>query len=238
MTMVRRCWIGIALALLLALAPGTARAHCAICVNVSNHPCPAEAPECFSDLLTATANCEMLGCFGAATGVGQTCGVGGFEDCAVIDGVPVGQATPSSTPTHTPTATDTATATSTATETATATETGTATSTATETATATATATSTPTGSPVPQGGACSDPSQCVTGFCADGVCCDTACDQPLQQCNLPGQVGACASTAAPAPTASRTGLLLMLGVLVGAGLAAFRARREQEERRRMNDEG
>jgi len=223
MWMVHRYGIGSALALLVALAPGSASAHCAVCVYVNNQPCPADAPECFSDLLTATDNCQMLGCFGAATGVGQTCGVGGFEYCAVIDGVPVGQ-TPSSTPTETPTATatatDTATATSTATETATATETG----------TATATATSTPTGSPVPQGGACSEASQCVTGHCADGVCCDTACDQRLQQCNLPGQVGTCASTPATAPTASRTGLLLMLGALVGTALAAFRARRARDE--------
>jgi hypothetical protein len=211
--MVHRYGIGSALALLVALAPDTASAHCAICVDVGNIPCPSAAPECFTDIVTATAQCEMLGCFGAATGVGQTCGVGGFAGCAVIDGVPVGQ-TPTSTPTHTATAT------------ATATHTATATSTATETATATATATSTPTASPVPQGGACSEPSQCGTGNCADGVCCDTACDQPLQQCNLPGQAGTCASTAAAAPTASSTGLLLMLGVLVGAGFAAFRARR------------
>lgn len=229
MWMVHRYGIGSALALLVALAPGSASAHCAVCVYVNNQPCPADAPECFSDLLTATDNCQMLGCFGAATGVGQTCGVGGFEYCAVIDGVPVGQ-TPSSTPTETPTATATATDTATATSTATETATATATETGTATETATATVTSTPTGSPVPQGGACSEASQCVTGHCADGVCCDTACDQPLRQCNLPGQVGTCASTAATAPTASRTGLLLMLGALVGTALAAFRARRARDE--------
>jgi hypothetical protein len=233
MMRLHRYGMGGALALLVALAAATASAHCAVCVNVGNIPCPSAAPECFTDIVTATAQCEMLGCFGAATGVGQTCGEGAFAYCAVIDGVPVGQ-TPTATPTHTATATatetETATATSTASETATATATATATSTAsatgTATATATATATGTPTASPVPQGGACADPSQCVTGHCADGVCCDTACDQPLEQCNLPGQVGTCANTAAAAPAASSTGLLLMLGVLVGAGFAAFRARR------------
>jgi hypothetical protein len=67
--------------------------------------------------------------------------------------------------------------------------------------------------------------SQCVAGlFCADDVCCDTACDQPLQQCNLPGQVGTCASDAAAAPTLTPWGLLGASLVLAGiAGLALRR---------------
>jgi hypothetical protein len=106
------------------------------------------------------------------------------------------------------------------------TSTATATGTATSTSTATATATDTPTAGPVPQGGACSTPSQCSTLNCADGVCCDTACDQPGEQCNLPGQVGTCANAAAGAPAASNTGLLMMLGVLIGAAFVAMRVRR------------
>ncbi|HSP98521.1 MAG TPA: hypothetical protein VL049_14945, partial [Candidatus Dormibacteraeota bacterium] len=125
--------------------------------------------------------------------------------CTVID---------PSVPTETPTATSTATAASTATVTATAIV----------TATATGTVTNTPTASPVPQGGACSTPSQCGTGNCANGVCCDTACDQPLQQCNLPGQVGTCASTAAGAPAMTPWGLFAAAGMLAGiAGLALRR---------------
>jgi MYXO-CTERM domain-containing protein len=99
--------------------------------------------------------------------------------------------------------------------------------TVTSTATATATASATPTRTPVPQGGECTDVSQCVTDLlCADGVCCNTACDQPLEQCNLPGRGGMCASTAAAAPAASSTGLLAMLGVLILAAFVAIRVRR------------
>ena len=57
-------------------------------------------------------------------------------------------------------------------------------------------------------------------------MCCDTACDQPGEQWNLPEQVGTCATAAAPAPAASNTALLLMLGVLIGAALVAMRMRR------------
>ena len=32
-------------------------------------------------------------------------------------------------------------------------------------------------------GDACSSPAQCWTGFCADGVCCDRACDAPCEGC-------------------------------------------------------
>lgn len=94
------------------------------------------------------------------------------------------------------------------------------------TATATATITPTATGTPVPQGGGCTDASQCVPGLsCTDDVCCDTACDGPEQSCNLPGQVGTCASVAAPAPAASSGGLLAMLGVLLAVGAAAMALR-------------
>lgn len=116
-------------------------------------------------------------------------------DCSVIDPTPV------------PTATATGTAT------------------ATSTATATGTETNTPAAGPVPQGGSCLTPSQCSTLNCADGVCCATACDAPLEQCNLPGQVGTCATTVA-APAASNTGLLAMITVLVGAAFVAMRWRR------------
>jgi hypothetical protein len=45
----------------------------------------------------------------------------------------------------------------------------------------------------------CLSPSQCDSGFCVDGVCCASACDQPGQICNLPGSEGACISpTQAP----------------------------------------
>jgi hypothetical protein len=97
--------------------------------------------------------------------------------------------------------------------------------TATPTATPTNTPTATPTNTPVPQGGACSIASQCATGSCADGVCCNTACDQPLQRCNLPGQVGTCASAVAPAPALTPWGLLAAGLLLVCVASFALRHR-------------
>ncbi len=76
----------------------------------------------------------------------------------------------------------------------------------------------------VPQGGACTEASQCATPFCANGVCCDSACDQPLQQCNLPGQAGTCATNAV-APATSRGGFVVMLAALLLTGFVALRAR-------------
>jgi RHS repeat-associated protein len=38
----------------------------------------------------------------------------------------------------------------------------------------------------------CTANSQCTTGFCVDGVCCDTACNNNCDACNLPNLVGTC----------------------------------------------
>jgi hypothetical protein len=38
----------------------------------------------------------------------------------------------------------------------------------------------------------CDRPSQCSTGFCAHGVCCDTACDGVCFACNLAASAGTC----------------------------------------------
>ncbi len=42
------------------------------------------------------------------------------------------------------------------------------------------------------QGESCSDDLECLSGFCADGVCCDYACGSPCEACNLPGSEGTC----------------------------------------------
>jgi len=42
---------------------------------------------------------------------------------------------------------------------------------------------------PVP----CTSGTQCGSGFCVDGVCCDQACSGVCEACDLPGSVGACA---------------------------------------------
>jgi len=126
-------------------------------------------------------------------------------------------------PTDTPTATSTSTPTNTPTVTPTATPT--VTPTETPTATATATPTVTPTNTGIPNGGTCINRQACASGNCVDDVCCDTPCTAPLMQCNLEGQVGTCASTAAPAPALSSRGLLLALAVLGALGGFALRRR-------------
>jgi hypothetical protein len=42
------------------------------------------------------------------------------------------------------------------------------------------------------QGDACSLPTECASGFCSDGVCCDSACDGTCFGCNAPGELGSC----------------------------------------------
>ncbi len=79
----------------------------------------------------------------------------------------------------------------------------------------------------IPDGGACADPTDCVSGNCVDDVCCDTICNLPGQECNLPAAPGVCTSTAARAPAASPTGLMIGLVLLIGVGaLALFRRTR------------
>jgi hypothetical protein len=127
-----------------------------------------------------------------------------------LDGV-FGQryAEPTATPTATPTGTPTATPTDTPTD------------------TPTRTPTSTPTNTPIglPNGAGCGTASQCQSGFCIDGLCCNRACDGPTEVCNLPAQPGTCIALAA-APTTSRTGLLIGLGLLSGVAALALRRRR------------
>lgn len=48
-----------------------------------------------------------------------------------------------------------------------------------------------------PSGAACQSSPECGSGFCADGVCCNTACTGSCDRCNLTGQEGTC--TPAPA---------------------------------------
>jgi hypothetical protein len=106
------------------------------------------------------------------------------------------------------------------------------TATPTETPTLTSTPTQTPTATPtntpkLPDGAGCATPSDCTSDFCVDGVCCDTACDQPGQICNDAAQPGTCTSTAAPAPALSTLGLFGALAALalVAAVALMLRAR-------------
>jgi hypothetical protein len=61
----------------------------------------------------------------------------------------------------------------------------------------------------------CTDPSECTSFNCADGVCCDTPCDGPLEQCNLPGQEGSCTTLIAPVPALSAAAVLAGLAALL-----------------------
>ncbi|WP_437999084.1 hypothetical protein WMF26_03015 [Sorangium sp. So ce185] len=40
----------------------------------------------------------------------------------------------------------------------------------------------------------CTDATDCGSGSCVDGVCCDTACDSPCQACNIEGSAGKCSN--------------------------------------------
>ncbi len=136
--------------------------------------------------------------------VGACCLDGGCKqenafDCEQMNGTFLAQQncsacpdTPTSTPTNTPTDTPSPTPTN--------------------------TPTATPTETPVPQGGSCLTPSQCQTGFCVDGVCCDQACNGPAQVCN---PQGVCVPSQT-APAMSARGLLiaaLVLGLIAAGAL-------------------
>ncbi len=48
-------------------------------------------------------------------------------------------------------------------------------------------------------GSVCSDPEDCLSGYCADGVCCESDCSELCMTCNLAGSEGVCM----PAPDGS-----------------------------------
>lgn len=74
-------------------------------------------------------------------------------------------------------------------------------------------------------GDACSSASQCASTFCADGVCCNTACDQPFETCDAPPAPGLCVRVA-PTPPVSRRGIYTGLALLTLVGAALLWQRR------------
>jgi hypothetical protein len=46
-----------------------------------------------------------------------------------------------------------------------------------------------------PPGALCTASAQCASSFCADGVCCNTACSGPCVSCNQSGRIGTCGPT-------------------------------------------
>lgn len=78
---------------------------------------------------------------------------------------------------------------------------------------------------PLPNGAACSTAAQCQSTFCADGVCCNRACDQPFETCDAPPARGTCMAVAPPPPL-SRRGLFTGLALLTLLGAALLWQRR------------
>jgi hypothetical protein len=82
---------------------------------------------------------------------------------------------------------------------------------------------------PYGAGQACTNTGECQTGlFCADGVCCNTACNGPRESCNVSGSEGICTMVQA-APTLSPWAQGLTFALLVVAGwtlLSRNRAKR------------
>ncbi|MBK7402465.1 MAG: hypothetical protein IPJ34_41100 [Myxococcales bacterium] len=68
---------------------------------------------------------------------------------------------------------------------------------------------------PYAKGIACAKNTDCATGFCTDGVCCDTACTGQCEACDATGSVGTCTAVAG-APHAPRTAC-----VAAGTGVCA-----------------
>ena len=109
------------------------------------------------------------------------------------------------------------------TPTATPTDTPTTTPTDTPTATPTLTPTETPTETPtrLPIGSACVDSTDCLSGNCADDVCCDRPCNGPGEACNRSGSEGHC-TLVSPTPAASTSGILLLAAALAAVGIGAL----------------
>ena len=103
----------------------------------------------------------------------------------------------------------------------------TVTSTSTPTATQTPTPTQTATATPMNQGlgEPCSDPGQCASTFCAQGVCCDQQCAAPFEACDRTGSVGRC-SRATAVPAMSSNGLAIAVLLMSAAGIVQLVRRR------------
>ncbi|MGD0837697.1 MAG: hypothetical protein ABSB49_13725, partial [Polyangia bacterium] len=55
------------------------------------------------------------------------------------------------------------------------------------------------------QGEACACSSDCRTGYCVDGVCCDSACDETCKSCNLSSAPGECSFVPAGVPPTNQS---------------------------------
>ncbi|WP_394840333.1 hypothetical protein LVJ94_26000 [Pendulispora rubella] len=51
----------------------------------------------------------------------------------------------------------------------------------------------------LPAGTVCTQANTCQSGYCVDGVCCNSACDGACQACNLPSAIGTCSPSSGDA---------------------------------------
>lgn len=81
------------------------------------------------------------------------------------------------------------------------------------------TATPVPSAAPTPKanGDDCTAETECLSGNCADAVCCDRDCDAPNEFCGLPGTEGTCVAVALPTATATPTPTLNQTPQATGA---------------------
>jgi len=209
----------VGLVVLVVLLLATGRANAGNGCGLLGEPCcpPDGVPSCTPPVVCDPTNftgCPALVWPGSSdVAVELAC----FGTCVQPSPTPTPTVTSTPTPTHTATATPTSTPTPTATPTATPTPTNTPTSTPTATPTATPTF--------VGLGQSCTAPTECASGFCAQGVCCNQQCDGPLEACDRTGSVGRCIR-ATPAPAVSKDGLVIVAVLLAGVGIAQLVRRR------------
>jgi hypothetical protein len=75
---------------------------------------------------------------------------------------------------------------------------------------------------PYDNGFPCLDPSECASGFCEQGVCCNQECNGTSRTCNQPTSLGECTSVL-PAPTLSWPGQLIAASLLTLLGWFGLR---------------
>lgn len=76
-----------------------------------------------------------------------------------------------------------------------------------------------------PLGQACVSPTECLSGFCTDGVCCNQACTEAGAECNAAAAPGICLRPA-PVPALDGAGQALAVLVLIGGAFLGWRLRR------------
>lgn len=72
-----------------------------------------------------------------------------------------------------------------------------------------------------PLGQTCGASNQCISGICADGVCCNTDCTGACRSCNIAGSVGTCSNYSANTDPEAECGLCRICNGIGGCSNAA-----------------